>query len=159
MSESEKSAITRTKHARSIKNMLIDPLVQVRLGLYSILLAVIFSAVVCYILYANFNNFAEVMMELTDVGDEVPALFMTYMADATWWLVIAIAVFLILNIAISVFFTHKLIGPTVAFSRHLNGLIAGDYSVRVILRKGDSFADIAEKLNKLAEKLESGKRH
>jgi methyl-accepting chemotaxis protein len=154
----DKDGIRRGKSARRIKNMLIDPLVQVRLGLYSILLALIFSCVVSYILYANLSKFAVIVMALTDVEEEVKGLFVTYMADARWWLLLAIVIFLIVNIAISIFFTHKLIGPTVAFSRQLNSLIAGDYSTRVNLRKGDSFLDIAEKLNQLSEKLQNEKR-
>jgi methyl-accepting chemotaxis protein len=157
VSETNHSDIARTKNARSLKNILIDPFVQVRLGLYSIFLALIFSCVVSAILYLNLSKFGEIVMTLTDVEDEIKALFVTYMADARWWLLLAILVFLILNIVVSIIFTHRLVGPAVAFNRQLNALLAGDYTSRVNLRKGDSFRDIAEKLNRLAEKLEAEK--
>lgn len=153
-----KDEVLRSRNDRSFRNLLIDPFVQVRLGLYSILLALIFSAAVAYILYVHLSKFAIIVMALTDVEEEIKALFITYIADTRWWLVLAIICFLLVNVGISIFYTHKLVGPTVAFSRQLKHLISGNYSARVRLRHGDAFTDIADLLNKLAEKLEGEKR-
>ncbi|MEZ4742975.1 MAG: hypothetical protein R3B45_11095 [Bdellovibrionota bacterium] len=153
--EHDKNNRNSGKSGRSIRGILIDPLVQVRLGLYSILLALVFSAVVSAILYVNLSKFAEIVMALTDVEEDVIALFATYMADARWWLLLAIIVFLFLNIIVSIVFTHKLVGPTVAFNRQIKELIAGNYSARVHLRKNDAFTEVADNLNNLAAQLES----
>ncbi len=146
------------KKRRSLRNLLIDPLVQVRLGLYSILLAVAFSAIIMLILYMNLAKFADIVMALTDVEDEIKVLFNSYMSDAWLWLVAATVVFLFLNIFVSIFYTHKLVGPTVAFSRVIKNLRNGEYGSRVFLRKGDAFSNVANELNQLAEKLETEKK-
>lgn len=142
------------KNARSLKNLLLDPFTQIKLGLYSFLLALVFSLVVLGILYVNLNNFASIVMTLTDAEDELTGLFIQYMSDATLWLSVTIIAFLLLNILISIVYTHHLIGPAVAFRRHVQNLHKKEYSSRVHLRKGDSFVELANDLNSLAEKLE-----
>jgi hypothetical protein len=48
---------------------------------------------------------------------------------------------------------HRLIGPVVAFRRMLASLLAGDPSVRVRLRRGSAFNELADDLNALAERM------
>ena len=47
----------------------------------------------------------------------------------------------------------EVIGPTVAFKRHIRALREGNYDSRVVLRKGDAFDDVADELNLLAQAL------
>ena len=142
---------------RKIRNYLLQPLVQVKLGLYSVLLAFVFAGTVAAILTIHLGDFASIVMALTNVEAEVNELLNTYMTDLWRWLVLSIFVFLVANIVVSILFTHRLVGPTFAFRRHIRSLAEGNYQVRTFLRKGDAFIEVADELNNLAEVLE--KRH
>lgn len=54
--------------------------------------------------------------------------------------------------------THKIAGPLVRILSVLRQMIAGDYSQRITLRKGDSLVELAEAMNALAESLRARKR-
>ena len=64
--------------------------------------------------------------------------------------------YILLLAAVCVAYTHKLLGPMRPFSRHVEALSKGDYSSRVVLRKGDldSYIEYADRLNELAVSLE-----
>ena len=130
------------------------PLLQVKLGLYSILLTVLFSGAMVGILYVNLKKFAMIVLQLTDVQDEVTELLDAYMRDTRWYLGLAIATFIAINVVIAVLYTHRLIGPTIAFRRHVRALSDGRYNARTFLRKGDAFVELAEELNHLSEVLD-----
>ena len=72
------------------------------------------------------------------------------------WIALAIGlVYVLVNLCISIYYTHKMMGPGVALTRQINDLLAERYDRRLVLRKGDSFQDVAARLNELAEKLEA----
>jgi methyl-accepting chemotaxis protein len=144
----------KAKHHRSLRNFLLQPLIQVRLGIYSILLALVFSVMVGGLLYLNFFRFYDMVLELTDLREEVTALLADYISNTTWWLGGSIAVYLLTNITLSIVYTHKLVGPTYAFRRHIANLKRGEYASRVVLRRNDAFTEVADDLNTLAEALE-----
>lgn len=139
---------------RKFSNFLLQPLLQVRLGLYTILLSIVFGIGVFAIIYVNFKNFYELVLELTDLREEVTQILNTYIQGAVVWLVLALFVYFVITVGVSIFFTHKLIGPTYAFRRHIKELARGNYKSRVTLRKGDAFTEVADDLNELAVKLE-----
>jgi hypothetical protein len=62
--------------------------------------------------------------------------------------------YIAINMLLAIVFTHKLIGPTVAFRRHIRMIAENKLQYRTILRKGDAFQEVAEDLNKLSDKLE-----
>lgn len=54
--------------------------------------------------------------------------------------------------------THRVAGPLIRITKALQELSAGDYSVRVKLRQGDSLTEVADAINALAEALQSRRR-
>jgi methyl-accepting chemotaxis protein len=67
--------------------------------------------------------------------------------------------YVVVVLAVTIGYVHRLIGPIVAFERHLRALQRGDYTSRVSLRRSDHvYADMADQLNDLAERLESSGR-
>jgi nitrogen fixation/metabolism regulation signal transduction histidine kinase len=139
---------------RSFKNFLLQPLLQIKLGLYTIIVAAIFCLTVTCILYYHLGRFAAIVFELTDIQDEVRELMANYISDAKWALALALVIFFAANILLAVLYTHRLVGPTVAFRRHIRSLAEGRYSVRTILRKGDAFVEVSDELNNLSQILE-----
>ena len=152
------SAQESGKQKRRIKNFLLQPLIQIKLGLYSIILAVLFCFAVGGILYFHLSKFMTIVLELTDVQEEVSELLHLYMSGAWLWLGIAMFCFLFINILVSVIYTHKLVGPTFAFRRHLQNLAQGRYDIRTYLRKNDAFKEVANDLNHLSEVLEEASK-
>jgi len=144
------------KPKRRIRNFLLQPLLQVKLGLYSIFLSFLFGATTTFLLYSNFANFVDAVVQLTDVEDDVKDLFLEYWSSTRLWIVGCAAAYLATTIAVSIIFTHRLVGPTVAFRRHLRSLREGRYQSRTFLRKGDAFSEVADELNLLSEALEKG---
>lgn len=142
------------KPKRRVRNFLLQPLLQVKLGLYTILLTVMFAISVAAILYFNLKKFVGVVLQLTDVQDEVTELLNAYMRDTRWYLGLAMALFIFLSVGLSILYTHRLIGPTIAFRRHIRALSEGRYNVRTFLRRGDAFAEVADELNHLSEVLD-----
>ncbi len=139
---------------RKLSNFLLQPLLQVRLGLYAILLSLLFGFGVFAIIYVNFYKFYDLVLELTDLRAEVTEILNTYIHGVVVWMILALVVYFLVTVAVSIFFTHRLVGPTYAFRRHIKDLSRGQYKSRVILRKGDAFQEVADDLNELAVKLE-----
>ena len=64
--------------------------------------------------------------------------------------------YVVVVLAVTIGYVHRLIGPIVAFERHLRALRRGEYTSRVALRGNDQvYAEMAEHLNDLAARLES----
>lgn len=59
---------------------------------------------------------------------------------------------------IAIIASHKIAGPIYRMLHFVNDIAAGNYSQRLVLRKGDELNELAGALNKLAEKLESEKK-
>jgi methyl-accepting chemotaxis protein len=142
------------KATRSVKNYALQPLLQVKLGLYSILLSLAFALAVAGILYFNLAKFSAIILQLTGVEEEVQDLLNQYIAPAIIQVVVTAIVYVVVNIVVTILFTHKLIGPTIAFRRHIRMIAEGKLQYRTVLRKGDAFSEVAEDLNNLSALLE-----
>lgn len=63
--------------------------------------------------------------------------------------------YVIAVLGVAVGYVHRMLGPIVAFERHLRSLLRGEYSSRLSLRSGDHlYSHMAEQLNDLASRLE-----
>lgn len=142
------------KHSRSARNYLLQPNLQLKLGFVSILVATLFSALIISLTYVSLSSFYSMVLDLTDLREEVVHILEQYISSMSWWIIGLIILYLAVNVCLSIYYTHRLVGPTVAFRRHIINLIEGDYTSRVHLRKNDAFSEVAEVLNRLAQNLE-----
>ena len=147
-----------TAHKRKLSNFLLQPLLQIRLGLYAIVLSLLFSGTIAAIIYTHFFRFYDLVLELTDLREDVEAILKGYVQGMALWIVAAMLAYFFITVGVSIFFTHRLVGPTYAFRRHIRELIRGNYGSRVVLRKDDAFLEVAEDLNELAQALDQLKR-
>lgn len=113
-----------------------------------------FSFTIVAILYINLGKVYHMVLALTDVPDEVGDVITSHLKDTAGWIALVVVLFLVANIIISIIYTHRLVGPTYAFRRHIRSLAEGRYSARTFLRKNDAFVEVADELNHLAEVLE-----
>ncbi len=142
------------KAKRRVKNFMLQPLLQVKLGIYSILLSTLFALAIAAIMYHNFHDFVGSIITLTDAPEEVTDMFADYWRGTRIWIFLSFAIYLAATVLLSVLYTHKLVGPTIAFRRHIRSITEGRYNARTYLRKGDAFAEVADELNRLSEVME-----
>ena len=143
---------------RSWKNLLLMPNQQVRLGMYSVLLTMIFSFSVLIISLVAFETLYMIILDLIPRVTELRIFINTYMWETIGWLSLAACLYIFCSILLAIWVTHRWIGPTVAFRRHIEELKRGNYAARVTLRKGDAFHDLAREFNELSSNLEAKQR-
>lgn len=142
---------------RRLSNLLLEPLLQTKIGMYCIGLSIIFAVLIVLILYQNLGTLYDVFFELTDGKVKLHAVVLAYLQNIQAWLFLTVVAYIVFTIGISVVYTHRLVGPTIAFRRHLDAIKGGDFDHRTVLRKGDAFQQVADRLNEVSELLESKK--
>lgn len=153
--DSSSEAAYKKTSQRRILNFLLEPYTQMRMGVYANLAALIFITAVSAVVYVQLNDFFAIVLEATELEDEVFSIAQTYLSDSITWLFILAVLFMCSNLLISILFTHKMVGPAYALRRHIRGLISGAYDSRTFLRRGDLMQELAVELNRLSEQLES----
>ncbi|NRA66507.1 MAG: hypothetical protein HRU19_18610 [Pseudobacteriovorax sp.] len=139
---------------RKITGYIIQPLMQSKLGLYSIGLSIALVVGIAWILYSNFAELVESVLVLTEAPDEVGRIFAEYWSSTQIWIYLSLLAYVVATIGLSVWYTHKFLGPTVALKKHLEELAKGNYSYRTILRKGDAMEEMAGAMNRVSVVLE-----
>lgn len=69
-------------------------------------------------------------------------------------MIIAVA-FALVAVLIGVRLSHRIYGPLVPFTRHIDQLKDGHYSARINLRRTDDLVELKDALNDLAESLQA----
>ena len=147
--------MSEKQQRRKIRNKINNPLLQMKIGLYCIILSLIFSFSVLTILFLKFRELIGLILDLTDAQDTLGDIISTYWSDTQIWVIFALMTYIISTIIICILYTHRLIGPTIAFRRHIEKLIDGDYDAHTQVRRGDAFNELAEVLNALSKKLKT----
>lgn len=142
------------KSRRSIKNLLLQPAVQLRFGIYATFLSVIFSIAVLTILYINILGLSDIVATITGIDSEIRNLFHSYIITSVWWIISFLILFVISSLIFAIISTHRLVGPTVAFRNHIDKLCKGQFDQRVRIRKYDAFHEVADELNRLSAYLQ-----
>jgi methyl-accepting chemotaxis protein len=133
---------------------LVKPGVQLKLAGYLFAVSLFFGALVAFNSWSAYGN----LYEATLASAAGP--FKQDLAEQTYFYLnissVLLVGYVVAVLAVTVAYVHRLIGPVVAFDRHLRSLQRGDYTSRVAVRQGDHiYASMADQLNDLAERLES----
>lgn len=142
---------------RRLSNLLLQPLLQTQIGLYCIALSLAFAFFIGMILYQNLGGLFDVFFTLSDGKVMLHTVTSAYLQNIRAWVYLCLGAYVLSTIGVSILYTHRLVGPTVAFRRHLDAIEAGDYTYRTVLRKYDAFQEVANRLNEVSEFLESKK--
>ena len=143
---------------RRFVNYLLQPFLQLRIGLVHVVLTVVFVTGIGWFAWAKLREFTNIIASLTETEAEVKGMLDEYLASvATTGLALGL-MFIVLSLAASIFLTHKLVGPTIAFRRHIRSIADGKFNARTYLRKGDAFLEVADELNRLSEVMEKKSR-
>ncbi len=65
---------------------------------------------------------------------------------------------MVILIVVGIGVTHRIAGPVYRVQRDIDRVLAGEKGVRVRFRKGDSFPELAEKVNQLIERCDRASR-
>ena len=139
---------------RKARNILLRPTLQMKLPLYTLLLSFTFGLLALLLFYIYFEQLYVMMLENTTQGSYLRtavSMQTSNFLEAASMLLIG---YILLIVAVTTIYTHRIIGPTVALKRHIRALKDGLYTHRVHLRKHDELKDMAADLNELAEILE-----
>ena len=139
---------------RKARNRLQKPRLQLAFAMYAILLTILFSVSIIATVYLAFGDLYHAILDTSELRlyykNEIRENFQASIGT----LIPIVLTYVILIMVISVVFTERMVGPTIAFLRHINALKNGVYSARITLRKRDELQELAAELNELAEILE-----
>ncbi len=138
---------------RRLSNFLLQPLLQTRIGAYCILLSFVFAGIIAMIVYVNLGQLFAFIIEMTDAPDEVQTIINSYLSSIQTWIYLTLGAYIAMVLAVSVWYTHRLVGPMVAFKRHFEALEQGNFTHRTNLRKNDAFHEAANVLNAVTEAM------
>lgn len=146
------------KNARSIKNFILDPLLQFRFGAYMIAIIFLFFGTVALFTYYTLNEFINLLIILS----EVPQSMQQYLNETSFTFVVGLIVILLLFSFFSLVFivvqTHRIVGAGYAIRRHIREhLLKNDFDTKLVLRKKDYFKDIADVLNEFSSRMKDRK--
>lgn len=140
-------------YQRKLVNYLLQPLQQLRLGIISVITSLVFVAALGTYIYSKLMQFTDVVITLTQADNEIHVLLEKYLGSVATTTLIGTIFFISINMILTIYFTHKMVGPIVAFRRHIGQLMNGKFETKTKLRHGDAFTEVADDLNKLSDRL------
>ena len=83
-----------------------------------------------------------------------PAFFFAVFGRVAWMISIETLIAIPLVVAFGIFVTHKVVGPIGRMKATLDDMGAGNFTMRLKLRKGDALMDLSDAINKLSASLQ-----
>ena len=139
---------------RKAKNLLLSPVLQLKLPLYLLLLSFAFLLLALLLGHTYFDQLYVMMVENTEQGLYLREAIGQQTGNFIEVSITLLVMYVILMLAVTTLYTHRIIGPTIPITRHIRALKEGRYSHRVNLRQQDEFKELAVELNELAQILE-----
>ncbi|MCY4443971.1 MAG: hypothetical protein OXC44_04125 [Proteobacteria bacterium] len=152
-----KISASALRKSRSLKSTLIDPFAQVKLGLYVIIITIVFMGLAFWLFHQAQSKQYQHVQEIFSVTapDDQRALTNNDIYNENLTNISILFSFYII-ILFSVIFrlTHKYYGPLISIKRFTECIIEGKYYSRVSVRKRDELNELATRLNTMATTLE-----
>lgn len=142
---------------RKARNFLLKPGIQLRLSLYILLLSLTFVLLAVLVGNLYFEQTYVTLMQSTSQTEYVQRVLARQTQEFRTLALLLLSGYVLLMIAVTVIYTHRLIGPAIPLLRHVKALQEGRYTHRVKLRGRDAFSELARQLNTLAETLQNNR--
>ena len=139
---------------RKARNLLLKPVLQLKLALYVLLLSLTFALITALFGKLYFEQTFVTLVENTTQAEYIQAVITQQIHGFKSLSLLLFAVYVVLVVVLATVYTHRMIGPTLPIMRHIKAMKDGFYSHRVKLRNYDCFQELADELNALAETLE-----
>jgi len=145
----------KRREKRRLVNAFWQPFLQFKLLMYMLGSTAFVAVLLAGFLYYAFNDLVGVVTGRTEATSYYGDMIEIQLVHLFRYCGALFVLYVILLASVCVAYTHRLLGPLRPFVRHVEKLTAGDYSSRVVLRKGDLqlYNEYADRLNELAVKL------
>lgn len=140
------------RHRRSPAGLIVTR-GQLVLAGYSVLLGALLAVGVVGVLNAAKARATALALDMVDNDAALQAAIDEAFQRSYPWVALLALLFVAGNVGVTVLYTHRLVGPVMAFRRHVRDLIEGRYDARLHLRPHDEFGELARDLNELSETL------
>lgn len=135
-----------------VKSMLVEPYIQVKLGLMFIVVNLIFSVLIFGVVaWYVWDVFGALTTYFQLTGQE-SSIAMSKLQIPLIIISILVFGFVATTFYVAVNYTHKIYGPMVSINRFLDDVLEGNRPKLLALREGDQLQELANKLNQLVDK-------
>lgn len=143
---------------KGFRSFLVEPYKQVRIGLFFLIINLMFSVLLFFAIGYIFHDIFEAQASIFNLtGYENAITFEKYTVPMTA-IGVLIALFILTTLVVSVRYTHGIYGPLVSINRFLDDMLAGRYPNPISMRNSDQLVDLATKLNLIRERVLVDKR-
>lgn len=132
------------------RHFFIDKHLQTKYMLLTIVLLLVYSAIFVIIIFTPYILPIQLNVPLEEKAEAARALLVLH--KSVWP---ALLVVIPVLGVVSIFITHRLVGPVYRLRKALREITAGNLDTRVTLRKGDDLQELADDVNHLTEILSS----
>lgn len=143
--------MARSDRRRSLR--LLDPALQLKLPLQLLAVTPAFGVGLATVGWSGFARPYALMV--ADLPPHVGQSLELMLRDFGEVLLFTGLLYGLIVVGLSAIYLRRLLGPTIAFRRHLEALKAGDYAARVGMRAGAPFQELGHDLNELASLLQA----
>lgn len=134
---------------QGVGSVLVEPYLQIKLGLFLMVLNLVFAGVIGGLIYYYVMDMYQAMSFYFKL-DEAENL-MTW-NKFSWPLIVCsvvVVTFIVATFIIIIRYTHKIYGPLVSINSFLDKALAGENPKPLQVRQSDYLGDLAEKINQL----------
>jgi methyl-accepting chemotaxis protein len=151
---------TPADQGRRLVPMLTEFFWHSRFGVQVVAITLIFLGCVSFFIYQAFEqqyqNVAEIFRVVNpELKHEL--VFNDIIMRNVVFLIISILAYIVAMVILIIRSRHKYSGPLVSVQKFIEAVTRGEYSHRIIIRKGDEMQELVVALNEMAEHLE--RRH
>lgn len=141
------------KNQRKLKNLIINPKFQLKYIFWISFSGLSLIILQSFIFYRYTKENYTFLVEMVDMTEQAKLQLDSELNQIIITLIILSFSFLGILTIFGLFFSHKVAGPLYKFNLVMNKIRNGDDSLRVHLRPGDEFHEIADSFNKLMDNI------
>lgn len=138
---------------RGFASWFVEPYKQVKLGLVFLFLNILFAALIFGTFAYFLNDIFEALSTYFQMSGQESSVTMSKFQTPLVIAGVLVLAFVVTTILVSVRYTHRIYGPLVSINRFMDELLAGRKPAAIHLRESDQLQDLANKLNRLSDKL------
>lgn len=139
---------------KGLGSILVEPYLQVKLGLMFLLLNAVFGLLILGVFgFFVFDMYRALVESFQLSGIDSIVIWSKFRVPLVVGTILIVA-FGLSTLFVAVRYTHRIYGPLVSIHRYLDSVIARQPVSPLQLRESDQLRDLAHKLNRVAEMLQ-----
>lgn len=135
-----------------VKAMLVEPYIQVKLGLIFIIINLSFSVLIFGVAGWYVWDVFNAITTYFQLSGQQSSLAMAKLQTPLTIIGVLVFCFIATTLYVAISYTHKFYGPMISINRFLDDVLEGKKPGLLALREGDQLQELANKLNQLVDK-------